>query len=48
MVKNLQRDSNFELLRIICMIFIVWGHLINRYSVEDSIIEVTYLESHFF
>lgn len=27
-----QRESHFELLRIICMLLIIWGHLTNIYS----------------
>lgn len=42
------RDSNFELLRIVCMIFIVWGHFINKFSVQTPILGLNYLETHFF
>lgn len=42
-----KRESNFELLRIICMLLIIWGHLINKYSVNEPILGVTYLETRF-
>lgn len=40
------RKSNIELLRIICMLFIIWGHLTNQYSVNEPILGITYLETH--
>ena len=41
----LQRKSNFELLRIICMLLIIWGHLTNIYSVNEPILGLTYIET---
>lgn len=42
-----QRESNFELLRIICMVFIVWGHLMIAYSGNRDIAGLDYIEPHF-
>ena len=41
-----QRESNFELLRIICMLFIVWGHLMMAFSGREFVGELNYLETH--
>lgn len=41
-----KRESNFEFLRIICMLLIIWGHLTNQYSVNEPILGITYLETH--
>lgn len=43
----LQRKSNFELLRVICMLLIIWGHLTNIYSVNEPILGLTYIETNF-
>lgn len=40
--KITNRESNFELLRIICMLLIIWGHLTNQYSVNEPILETIY------
>lgn len=42
-----QRDSNIELLRIICIILIIIGHLANKYPQQGGILESNYLESYF-
>lgn len=41
----MERKSNFELLRIICMILIVWGHLTNKYSLNEPILGFNYIET---
>lgn len=46
MNKTIHRESSFELLRIICMLFIIWGHLVNKYSVQEPILGLNYLECH--
>ena len=43
--KTMERKSNFELLRIICMILIVWGHLTNKYSLNEPILGFNYIET---
>lgn len=40
------RKLNIEFLRIICMLFIIWGHLTNQYSVNEPILGITCLETH--
>lgn len=40
-----QRDSNIELLRIICIILIIIGHLANKYPQQGGILESNYLGS---
>lgn len=45
-MSNLKRDSNFELLRIICMVLIIMGHLSIKFS-NDSINSLAYIETHF-
>lgn len=42
----IKRNSNIELLRIVCMILIIWGHLTNKFSIEEPILGLNYLESH--
>lgn len=44
----MQRESNFELLRITCMLFIVWGHLMMAFPGRESVSELNYLGTHFF
>lgn len=46
MKKIIYRESNFELLRIICMLLIICGHLTNIYSVNEPILGLTYIETH--
>lgn len=47
MNQTVRRESNFELLRVICMLFIVWGHLMIAFSGEESVGGLDYLETHF-
>ena len=46
MNKKIYRESNFEFLRIICMLLIIWGHLTNKYLVNEPILGLTYIETH--
>lgn len=46
MKKIIYRESNFELLRIICMLLIICGHLTNIYSINEPILGLTYIETH--
>lgn len=47
MTEKIDRESNFELLRIICMLLIIWGHLTNKYLVSEPILGLNYIETHF-
>ncbi len=47
MTEKIDRESNFELLRIICMLLIIWGHLTNEYLVSEPILGLNYIETHF-
>lgn len=42
----IKRDSNFELLRIICMVMIIMGHLAIKFS-SRNISSLTYIEPRF-
>ena len=43
---TIKRDSNFELLRIICMVMIIMGHLAIKFS-SRNISSLTYIEPRF-
>lgn len=47
MDKVIRRESNFELLRIICMLFVVWGHFINKYTGGEFIVDFAFIETRF-